>query len=231
MIHLATIRKFRSRNQRSSRWRLASALTSIHQQLESESLGHLSKLVRAIRSEQMDSKLLAQAIQIRPFRTEDSLELYYAARESSAAICATMTWLRPDYSLKDAARFVGRSSNEWYSGQRYDFAIVDAMDGNFCGSVGLSQIDRRHRFANVGFWVRRSRLGQGIATNAVRLIADFGLGELQLLRLEFLVARSNLASQRVVNKVGAKLEGTLRSRLMLPGGQEDAFMYSLIRQE
>jgi len=168
-------------------------------------------------------------VRIRPFRTEDAGELYEAAWESSAALCSTMTWFRRDYTLRHARVFVGQSATEWAADARYDFAIIDADDGAFCGSVGLSQIDRRHKLANVGFWVRRSRVGQGIASAAARLIIDFGLRELGLARLEFLVAQSNYASQRVAVKVGAKLEGVLRKRLTLSGAPEDALLFSLIK--
>ena len=169
------------------------------------------------------------AVQIRRFRTEDARELYAAAWESKAALCATMTWFRPDYTLRHARVFVGRSATEWAADARYDFAIVDAEDGSFCGSVGLSQIDRKHQLANVGFWVRGSRVGQGIATAAVQMIVEFGLQELGLSRLEFLVAQSNVASQRVATKVGAKLEGVLRERLTLSGASEDALLFSLLK--
>lgn len=180
----------------------------------------------------MESITLSKGtVHIRPFRIQDSRELYEAAWESSAALCSTMTWFRRDYTLRHAKLFVERSATEWAADARYDFAIIDAKDGAFCGSVGLSQIDRRHQFANVGFWVRRSRVGQGIATAAVQLITDFGLMELGLARLEFLVAQSNYASQRVAVKVGAKLEGTLRKRLTLSGVPEHALLFSLIKGE
>ena len=170
-------------------------------------------------------------MQIRPFRSEDSRELYAAAWESEAALCATMTWFRPDYTLRHASVFVGQSATDWASDARYDFAIIDAANGTLCGSVGLSQIDRRHKLANVGFWVRRSRVGHGIATAAVQLIVDFGLTTLGLSRLEFLVAQSNQASQRVAAKVGAKLEGILRKRLTLCGAPEDALLFSLLKED
>ena len=142
-----------------------------------------------------------------------------------------MAWFRPDYTLRHAKVFIGQSATDWAAAVRYDFAIVDARDETFCGSVGLSQIDQRHKLANVGFWVRRSRVGQGIATAAVQLIADFGFSELGLSRLEFLVARTNHASQRVAAKVGAKLEGTLRKRLTLSGAPEDALLFSLLKRD
>lgn len=175
--------------------------------------------------------LIERAVQIRPFRPEDLCGLHAAACESNAALCATMTWFQPDYSLEDAAIFIKHSARDWSAGERYDFAVVDPVDDAFCGSVSLNHIDRRHRLANVGFWVRQSREGQGIATNAVRFITDFAFQRLALLRLEFLIAQSNRASQRVVSKVGAELEGTLRKRLTLSGPPEDALIFSLLKED
>ena len=200
--------------------------------------------IRRPRGSQFDSKYLAfhpprmdggvlskGAVLIRPFRPEDSRELYAAAWESKVALCAAMTWFRPDYTLRRAKIFVEQSATDWESAARYDFAIVDADDGTFCGSVGLSEIDRRHKLANVGFWVRRSRVGEGIATAAVQLVTNFGFEELGLVRLEFLIAKSNGASQRVAAKVGAKPEGTLRKRLILSGAAEDALLFSLLKED
>jgi ribosomal-protein-serine acetyltransferase len=175
--------------------------------------------------------LIETSVQIRPFCGEDSSALYAAACESKDALFAGMTWFRPNYTMEDAARFVRRSSTDWYAGDRYDFAIVDELDDSLCGSVSLNHIDRRHRFANVGFWVRRSRLRRGIASNAVRLIIDFAFKKLELVRLEFLIAQSNRASQCVARKIGAELEGTLRKRLTLSGEPEDALLFSLLKED
>ncbi len=62
-------------------------------------------------------------------------------------------------------------------------------------------------------------------------MAGFGLKELELNRLEFLVPASNFSSQRVAQKVGAKFEGMLRQRLMIAGEPHDAVMYSLVRDD
>jgi RimJ/RimL family protein N-acetyltransferase len=72
----------------------------------------------------------------------------------------------------------------------------------------LDQLDASGT-ANVGYWVRTSRTGQGIATAAVRLVARFGFEDLGLRRLELLIAVHNVASRRVAEKVGATLEGVL----------------------
>jgi RimJ/RimL family protein N-acetyltransferase len=142
-----------------------------------------------------------------------------------------MAWCRRDYSLADARAFISKSEAAWGQGERYSFVISDPGDTLFLGSVGLSQVCPVHRFANVGYWVRSSCSGKGLATAATRLIAEFGLKQLQLNRLEMLMAAENFASQRVAQKAGARFEGRLRNRLVLNGRHHDAVLYSLVEAD
>jgi RimJ/RimL family protein N-acetyltransferase len=70
-----------------------------------------------------------------------------------------------------------------------------------------------------------------VATSAALLLARFGFNSLKLNRLEIVVATDNRPSQRVAEKVGAKLEGILRKRLIVRKKVYDAYMYSLIRED
>jgi len=56
-------------------------------------------------------------------------------------------------------------------------------------------------------WAR----GQGIATLAVRTVADWAFGFLGLTRLQLIHAVENPASCRIAEKAGFLLEGTMRS--------------------
>ena len=164
---------------------------------------------------------------IRPFRPDDIPLLFDAVRESVNDLCAFMTWCRPDYSLEDSGSFIAKCDSDWEKGEQYNFAIVDMKDGTLLGSVGLNRIDRAHNFANIGYWVRRTRTRRGVATAATRLIARFGLKELGFHRLEILIPVNNMASQRIAQKAGAKFEGILRNRLILANKLHDAFLFSL----
>jgi RimJ/RimL family protein N-acetyltransferase len=176
----------------------------------------------------MRTSSLDTSIYIRPFRDADSPLLFAAARESIGDICAWMTWCTPGYSLEDSKSFVARSQTDWENGHSYSFAILDIEDDTFLGSVGLNHIDRVHNVANMGIWVRTSKTGQGVASNAIRLIATFAFEELRLSRMEILVAFDNQPSIRVAEKVRAKIEGVLRNRLVLAGKSHDAVMCSII---
>jgi RimJ/RimL family protein N-acetyltransferase len=112
--------------------------------------------------------------------------------------------------------------------QEYGFAIVDAQ-GGFLGGCGLNQLSAAHRFGNLGYWVRTSASGRGVATEAARQLAEFAFRETDLVRLEIVCAAANVRSQRVAERAGAEREGVLRNRLMLHGHPVDAVMYSLVR--
>src|SRR5207245_2368894 len=127
-----------------------------------------------------------------------------AARESIHELSTWMVWCHSDYSLEDSAVFVANCAAEWQKGEQYSFVIFDTIDGIFLGSVGLSGLNRAHKFANLGYWVRSGRTHQGVATAATRLIARFAFEELGLNRLELFVAVGNKASQRVAEKAGAR---------------------------
>jgi len=72
--------------------------------------------------------------------------------------------------------------------------------------VGLNQFNRNHQLCNLGYWVRTSRAGRGVASSAGRLAARFALAELNLHRVEVLAATGNHASQRAAEKMGAVRE-------------------------
>ena len=85
--------------------------------------------------------------------------------------------------------------------------------------------------ANLAYWVRTSRVGEGIATEAVILVARYGFEKLGFQRIEIIVSKDNAPSLRVAEKLGAVREGLLRNRLLLHGTPCDAYMHSLIQKE
>ena len=80
----------------------------------------------------------------------------------------------------------------------------------------------------MGYWVRTSCHGQGIAGRAAKLVARFAFEHLGLIRVEIVIAVDNQASLRVAEKIGAHDEGILLNRMVVGKSIYDAHMYSLI---
>lgn len=167
-------------------------------------------------------------IRIRPYRETDVEEMTAAARESFADVAPWMPWCHARYSATDAAEWVRATLDGHASGTMYDFAILDAA-GRYAGGCGLNQISRLNGVANLGYWVRSSRTGCGIAPAAVRLLAAWAFEHTPLNRLEIVAAVGNLRSQRVAEKAGARRDAVLRKRTILAGVAADAVLYSIVR--
>lgn len=65
-------------------------------------------------------------------------------------------------------------------------------------------------------------------TPAIRLVTDWALQELEVLRVEAWVAPDNLPSQRVLQRSGFEIEGRLRNLLQLRGRPRDGLVYSRV---
>ena len=168
------------------------------------------------------------AISLRPYRLDDVDAVYEAVVESKAELSRWMPWCHAGYARTDAALWVESQPAVREKGTEYNSLIVDA-DDRVLGACGLHRLDVVNGTASLGYWVRTSMAGRGIATEATRQLRDWAFTFTGLFRLEILAAVENLASQRVAERAGAVREAVLRSRLLLHGQRLDAVLYTLLR--
>ena len=173
-------------------------------------------------------KLTDGKLTLRPYSRGDIRELHKAVRESLTELSPWLPFAHKDYSIQETRDWIKRGPKEWKKGKSYEFAIIDAGDGTILGGCGLNELDKLNRRANLGYWVRTSRIGQGIATDAARLLAKWGFETLKLKRIEILVDTRNERSLRVAEKTGSTREGVLRNRCTTRDEAHDAVMHSLI---
>ncbi|HUT52178.1 MAG TPA: GNAT family N-acetyltransferase [bacterium] len=177
------------------------------------------------------TELAGERVLLRRHRAGDAQAIFDAAWESKDALSLWGHWFHAEYSPAETEQWVNSRAEAWEKGEEYAFAIEDQMTGEFLGGCGINRIDRLNLFANLGYWVRSGRAGQGIATEATRLLASFAFTDLGLLRVEIVAAVENHASRRVALKTGARFEAVLRNRLRLRSGPTDAAMFSLIPED
>lgn len=171
------------------------------------------------------------SVLLRPFRLEDAQETFTAVTESLSDLKPWMSWAYDDYSFNDTREFIRITRARWQEATLYAFAITDAKSGLILGGCSLSHIHPVYHLCNLGYWVRSSRRGQGIAGQATLLAAHYAFEKAGLVRVEIVIAPGNAASIRVAEKVGAYYEGILRNRMVVGSEVYDARMYSLIPQD
>jgi ribosomal-protein-alanine N-acetyltransferase len=100
------------------------------------------------------------------------------------------------------------------------------------GNIKVGPIDEHHACADVSYFIGdRSSWKKGVATEAVALATRIGFERLHLHRIQAGVYSGNVASARVLEKCGYKLEGRLRSRLRSADAWEDHLWYGIVRDE
>ncbi len=170
--------------------------------------------------------LVDQDILLRPFRHSDSTGLYSAVQESLKELKPWMSWATDRYTEMSAREYITIARARWEEHTFYAFAITRGEE--IVGACTLSSIHPLYRFCNLGYWVRTSCRGQGIAGRAAQLIARFAFETLGLIRVEIVIAVGNQASIRVAEKIGAHDEGILLNRMVVGTSIYDAHMYSLL---
>jgi RimJ/RimL family protein N-acetyltransferase len=168
------------------------------------------------------------SISIRPYTPDQAEDLLAAARESVREVHPWLPWCHPDYAIEEARSWIEHQVSAFARGEEHEFAIF-GPSGRYAGGCGVNLVVQSQGRANIGYWVRSSEMGKGVAVAAVRLVAAWAFRNTALERLEIVVAVGNARSQRVAEKVGAVREGVLRRRLFLHDTFHDAIMYSLVR--
>ena len=168
---------------------------------------------------------------VRTYRDDDVPLLFAAVRESIAEVSPWLPWCHENYSIEESREFIKSRIAAAQGDEHYSFAVFSKDDPRLLGGVGLNFINRVHQFGNLGYWVRTSAGGRGVASTAAALVARFGFEQLGLQRIEILAAVPNIASQRVAEKIGAIREGVLRKRLLIRGEPQDAILFSLVRED
>jgi ribosomal-protein-serine acetyltransferase len=178
-----------------------------------------------------DIELTDGAIVLRAPELRDAEGIYAAVRESIPEIKPWMSWCHKGYTIDETREWLASLPNGWQDDSNYAFVITEATGGRILGGCGLNHINRFFRLANLGYWVRSSSTGQGIAGRATRLVARFGFEQLRLVRVEIVVGVGNQRSLRVAVKAGATQEGVLRNRLIIGQELQAAVMHSLIPED
>lgn len=173
-------------------------------------------------------ELVTPEIHLVPYALADAGALHEAGCESWREVHPWMPWCHEAYALREAEEWLAGQVPKFAAGLEYDFTIRDDS-GTYLGACGLNDIDADNQRCNLGYWVRTSAAGRGIASTATRRLSAWAFENTTLVRLEIVAALGNLASQRVAEKAGAIREGTLQKRMALHGVWHDAALYAITR--
>lgn len=140
-------------------------------------------------------------------------------------------WVTPaPRSVADTIRLIeldveanGETDDVW--------AICSTVTGATVGRITLGNDGRAHRRATVGFLLARHAWGSGIGGAALELVLKHAFGTLGLHRVEAFVDPRNLASTRLLQRLGFQHEGLLRDRWNVDGEVRSDVVFAVLSDE
>jgi RimJ/RimL family protein N-acetyltransferase len=174
--------------------------------------------------------LETERLVLRPFEDGD-LDAYHAIRsQRDVSLYLYDGPLRLEESREKHARLVAsrglEGEGDWLP------AVITLRDtGQMLGDIGLHWASVEHRTGEVGFVLDPVHQGNGYATEAARRVLDWGFGTFGLHRIIGRTEARNVASARVLEKLGMRLEAHLVESEWVKGEWQSELVYAILDRE
>jgi RimJ/RimL family protein N-acetyltransferase len=162
---------------------------------------------------------------LRPFSTTDVDDS--VAYRDDEEFARYLPWVPQPFTRRDAEEFVARNVLEpWETSPT--FAVV--LAGCVVGNINL-EVDAKHQNAMLGYAIGRDHWGKGLTPEAGRAVIGWGFDTFKLAKIWASTDLRNQRSWRVMEKLGMRREGVLRSHNVSRGQRIDEVSYGLLREE
>lgn len=110
---------------------------------------------------------------------------------------------------------------------KFQLAVIHQADGRLIGNCGIRINNLARREANIGYELDSRYWNRGYATEAARVILQFGFTELNMQRIWAKCVAENRGSARVLEKLGMRLEAHELKREFIKDVWHDHLIYAI----
>ncbi len=175
----------------------------------------------------MFTKKIEQGLNLVLLSQRHAEELFKLVDENRKYLEKWMTWPPKTKCVKDAQNFIKTSliglseDKELACGIEYNSELV--------GVITFNHIDHERKKVIVGYWISEKFQGHGFITKSCSALIEYAFNHLDMMKIETHVATENIPSQKVCERLGFQLEGTIRNSENLHGKIVDYNIYGLMK--
>ncbi|WP_319430374.1 GNAT family protein [Mycobacterium sp. RTGN5] len=149
---------------------------------------------------------------------------------TAAAADVGELWFTSAPSPDDAAAWVSRMAAMQAADDGVTYVIRRRSDGAVVGSSSLFHVDAANRRLEIGHtWYSASARRTGVNTETKLVMLSHAFDQLGCVAVEFRTHFFNQVSRTAIERLGAKLDGVLRSHQVLAdGSRRDTVVYSIL---
>lgn len=172
-------------------------------------------------------RIVTERLVIRCWNPGDAPLVKEAVDSSRDHLLPWMPWAEEEKTLAEQAEVLRGFRGRFDLGQEFVYGIFDRGEAEAVGGTGLHTRVGEGAY-EIGYWIRASRAGDGLATEATAALTRVALELCGVDRVELHIQPENAASLRIPEKLGYREEARLRRRL--PGGR-DKVIFTLFAEE
>lgn len=144
---------------------------------------------------------------------------------------AEFDYFYPVESMEKVMKFIARYESERESQSEITWGILMKDSHELIGTCCLGNFDEDARRAEIGYALKESHWGKGVATEVVGKVTQYGFKTIGLNRIEATITPGNDASVRVLEKIGYQREGLVRERDFLKGQLVDGIIMGILAKD
>ena len=133
--------------------------------------------------------------------------------------------------LEESYQIINSFRSSYINERGIQWGVVLKDTGKFIGTVGLNQLNKSNKRAELGYEVHPDYRRKYFTCEAVREVLRYSFQELELHRIAALAFPNNFASTNLLKKVGFLEEGKLRDFIYLNNQSQDVLIFSLLKAE
>ena len=162
-------------------------------------------------------------------KISDAEELFALVEKNRQYLRKTLPWLDEVTSLDEQISYIIHCDSDYGLGKGVMYAIRNG--GRIVGTIGLNWLDFENRSCGVGYWISQHQTGLGLATRSCSRLIDHCFMDLNLHRFVLEASVENVASCKVADRLGMRMEGINKDREWLYSRYVDGKMYAITKPE
>lgn len=119
-----------------------------------------------------------------------------------------LPWEKFTIKVEDSLKYLFEKEEQIKAGKKAEYGIF--LNNNYIGNIGIFDIDKEKKSAEIGYWLSSSFARNGYTTEAVKIIEKEFFENFNINRIQIKCDEQNYASSGVAKKCGYQLEGKIR---------------------
>lgn len=170
---------------------------------------------------------VSDEITLKLMDTHDVKDMFEVTSKNREFLAKWLSWANKVKSPQNSLEKITNDHIQFANNTGLELGIF--KKGKFIGRVGFHTIKGDN--AEVGYWLDKSKNGQGIITESLKVLIKYSFTETSLHRIIIKMDTENIPSKKVPERLGFTCEGIERGSMLVRGEYRDSFVYSLLKTD